>query len=92
METKADSKESKENNETKTPEPKKEDLKELGKNDDNETKDSKASQSASASQDAKMSDEEEAKWLKELNQQKGAYLYMLNKENKNEEDSNEKPW
>ena len=89
---KEDSKESKENNETKTPEPKKEDLKELGKNDDNETKDSKASQSASASQDAKMSDEEEAKWLKELNQQKGAYLYMLNKENKNEEDSNEKPW
>ena len=81
-----------ENNETKEPEPKKDELKELTKEDDNKTDDSKQEQNAQASEQTKMSDEEEAKWLNELNQQKGAYLYMLNKENKNEEDSNEKPW
>ena len=40
----------------------------------------------------KMSDAEEAKWLKELNKQQSTYLYMLNKNNKVEENSNERPW
>ncbi|WP_457747273.1 VWA domain-containing protein [Sulfurimonas sp.] len=40
----------------------------------------------------KMSDAEEAKWLKALNKQQSTYLYMLNKNNKVEENPNEKPW
>jgi Ca-activated chloride channel family protein len=39
-----------------------------------------------------MSDAEEKKWLKALNQQKNSYLYMLNKEKPMKENENEKPW
>lgn len=40
----------------------------------------------------KMSDAEEKKWLKKLNQQQKSYLYMLNNNQKNQENTNEKPW
>ena len=39
-----------------------------------------------------MSDEEQKKWMKALNSQHATYLYQLNKENKFEEKSDEKPW
>ena len=40
----------------------------------------------------KMSNEEEKKWLQKLNQQQNTYMYRLNKQNNEKEDSNEKPW
>ncbi len=75
---------------------KKEQLKQL-KSEKQEQKKKDEKQKASAAQAAhqedKMSDAEEAKWLKQLNKQPSTYLYMLNKQNnKYEEDSNAKPW
>ncbi|WP_418641161.1 VWA domain-containing protein [Sulfurimonas sp. ST-27] len=59
-------------------------------------KDKKKSASASAAQAEKMknrmSDAEEAKWLKSLNNEQSTYLYRLNQSNKKKENSNEKPW
>lgn len=49
------------------------------------------SQNAASMQD-KMSNAEEKKWLKKLNQRQSSYLYMLNKNQKNQESTNEKPW
>jgi Ca-activated chloride channel family protein len=40
----------------------------------------------------KMSDKEMKKWMQKLNGKQRTYLYKLNKENKYEENSNEKPW
>ena len=40
----------------------------------------------------KMSDEEEKKWLKQLNKQQSTYLYRLNDENYKQENSDDKPW
>jgi Ca-activated chloride channel family protein len=40
----------------------------------------------------KMSDAEEKKWLNQLNKQQSTYIYMLNKQNKVKEDTNEMPW
>jgi len=39
-----------------------------------------------------MSDAEEAKWLKALNNEQSTYLYRLNQSSKKKENSNEKPW
>ena len=39
-----------------------------------------------------MSDAEEEKWLKQLNQQQNTYMYMLNDNKAKERDSDEKPW
>ncbi|QSZ41272.1 VWA domain-containing protein [Sulfurimonas aquatica] len=39
-----------------------------------------------------MSDEEQNKWLKQLNKQQNTYMYMLNQENKVEENEDAKPW
>ncbi|QOP43119.1 VWA domain-containing protein [Sulfurimonas sediminis] len=59
-------------------------------------KDKKKSASVSAAQAEKMknrmSDAEEAKWLKSLNSEQSTYLYRLNQSNKKKENSNEKPW
>ena len=41
---------------------------------------------------SKMSDAEEAKWIKALNNGQDTYLYRLNKSSKKKENSNEKPW
>ncbi len=41
---------------------------------------------------SKMSDAEEAKWLKTLNNDQSTYLYRLNQSNKKKENSYEKPW
>jgi Ca-activated chloride channel family protein len=60
-----------------------------------EDKKKESNSNASSAQDikeAKMSDAEEAKWLKELNKQQNTYLYMLNKPSHKEENTNEKPW
>jgi Ca-activated chloride channel family protein len=73
---------------------KKEKLKELGKDDkkQDKSKQPNKTQGAVKNRQDKMSNAEEAKWLGKLNQQKNTYMYRLNKENKQEEDSNEKPW
>ncbi|UCN01012.1 VWA domain-containing protein [Sulfurimonas sp. SWIR-19] len=59
-------------------------------------KDKKKPASVSAAQAEKMknrmSDAEEAKWLKSLNNEQSTYLYRLNQSNKKKENSNEKPW
>jgi Ca-activated chloride channel family protein len=39
-----------------------------------------------------MSDAEEKKWLKALNQDQNSYLYMLSPNNTKKDNSNEKPW
>lgn len=69
---------------------KKEQLKELDKKD--KDKKSQSQKAMSAQQEDKMSNAEEKKWLNQLNQQKNTYLYRLNNENNNMEDSNAKPW
>ena len=40
----------------------------------------------------KMSEAEEKKWLKHLQKNQSTFMYRLNKNNKYEENSNEKPW
>ena len=40
----------------------------------------------------KMSDLEEAKWVKKLNSNQNTYLYRLNKETIENDEKNEKPW
>lgn len=59
-------------------------------------KDNKKPASVSAAQAVKiknkMSDAEEAKWLKALNNNQNTYLYRLNQSSKKKENSNEKPW
>ena len=40
----------------------------------------------------RMSDAEEAKWLKRLNSEQNTYLYRLNQSRKIKEKSDEKPW
>ena len=88
-----DSKESQDANKTKEQEQKRDKLKELDKNDDDKSQEkNKENAFQGAVDEFKMSDAEEAKWLKKLNQQKNTYMYMLNNEDKHEEDSNEKPW
>ncbi|MFK5938533.1 MAG: VWA domain-containing protein [Sulfurimonas sp.] len=78
----------------KKEEEKKKKLKELGKDDKKQDKAKQPNERQGAVQNKKeeMSNAEEAKWLGKLNSQKNTYMYMLNKENKLEEDSNEKPW
>ena len=65
----------------------------MDKNDDDKSQEKNKENAFQVAVDEfKMSDAEEAKWLKKLNQQKNTYMYMLNNEDKHEEDSNEKPW
>lgn len=45
-----------------------------------------------AQQEAKMSDEEQMKWLKQLNKNQNTYLYRLNNNKSIKDMSNEKPW
>ena len=40
----------------------------------------------------KMSEAEEKKWMKQLNKSQSTFLYKLNKQNKFEEQTDEKPW
>ena len=55
-------------------------------------KDQKKSQVQNNTKKNEMSDAEEKKWLKKLNQQPSTYLYKLNTNNSIEEHSNENPW
>jgi len=91
MKSKKEQEESKseENNETK-PQKKKDDLEQLKKQDDNKTKDSSSSPHAMNSD--KMSDAEEAKWLKQLNMNKNTFMYKLNDSKPQERKTDEKPW
>lgn len=77
------------NNETKA-QKKKEDLKELDK--DKENNQNNKSSSAKDMQQVKMSEAEEKKWLKELNQNQNGYMYMLGRQKPKEDNSDEKPW
>jgi len=90
MKSKKESEEAKsqENNETKQ-EKQKQDLKELDKKEENKTQEKS---NAASAQQSKMSDAEEAKWLKELNQRQNTFMYMLNNQNEKKESSDEKPW
>ena len=66
------------------------------KQKEDEQKKDKKSAVAKSAQSAKiknkMSDAEEAKWLKALNNEQNTYLYRLNQSSKKKENSNEKPW
>lgn len=68
----------------------KDDLKEL----DEDKKEKKYSKSSAQTdlQQVKMSDAEEKKWLKELNQNQNSYMYMLGNQKPKEDNSDEKPW
>jgi len=81
-------KESEDSNKTKEQKPK-DDLEKLNK--DNNSSKSQQEAGMKKSQEI-MSDAEQAKWLKQLNSQQNTYMYMLNKQKYNKEDSNEKPW
>ncbi|WP_457750396.1 VWA domain-containing protein [Sulfurimonas sp.] len=67
---------------------------EAGKKKENKEKKKPASfQSGQAAKmKSKMSDAEEAKWLKRLNNEQNTYLYRLNQSTMKKENSNEKPW
>ena len=71
-------------------------LKELKANKKNEKADKKKSASMRQMQQKnmknKMSDAEEKKWLKSLDNKQSSYLYMLNKQKPIKENKNEKPW
>ena len=87
----------KENKGKKSPEKKKDSLKELQEKKEKAAKKKKSAASAAAAQPKdmknKMSEAEEQKWLKQLNKQQSTFLYMLNNNNKvKKEDTNEKPW
>ena len=81
----------KDNNSTQE---KKQELKELDKKDENSSKEPKQEQMQKSlpAQAQKMSDAEEQKWLKALNSKQNTYMYMLNKNSKREEHSDETPW
>ena len=69
---------------------KKDDLKELKSDDNNNSKSS--SDSSNELNKDEMSDAEETKWIKQLNQQKSTYMYKLNKQKPKKENLDEKPW
>lgn len=101
-----DSNSSKEKNEKKQNE--NETPKEKEKQDTNETKseqqkeesqapkveDSNATKEANSKNttESKMSDPEEQKWLEQLNMEQNTYMYMLNDQKSQKENSDEKPW
>jgi len=62
------------------------------KEDKKDTKTQKAMNAKAMPMKDKMSDAEEAKWLKKLNKRQNTYLYKLNSSKFNKEESNEKPW
>ena len=65
-------------------------LKELDKSDENSSK--KEGQVEPKDIKSKMSDKEEAKWLKAINSQQSTFMYMLNNQRNRETDLDEKPW
>jgi len=70
---------------------KKQDLKKLNK-DEKDDKKSKSINKQPMQMKDKMSNAEEAKWLKQLNLQKNTYLYKLNTKKHKEVNTDEKPW
>ncbi len=79
----------KQKDKTKAKEEKAKELKDKGKKEKSSQKTSSAN---AVPLKAKMSDAEEQKWLKKLNKDQSSYLYRLNKNQKNEDNTNEKPW
>lgn len=71
---------------------KKEQEKKSKKLEELKSKKGDASKEQKIPQAKKMSDEEQAKWLKTLNKKQGTYLYMLNKQQTKQEMKDEKPW
>ncbi|MDY0124060.1 VWA domain-containing protein [Sulfurimonas sp.] len=65
---------------------KEKDIKEDEKNDEN------GSHGSAEMQNETMSDEEEQKWIKQLNSGNATFLYRLNDEETTEKNSDEKPW
>jgi len=64
----------------------KQDIKEDEKSDNN------GSLGEGAMQEEAMSDEEEQKWIEQLNTSNATFLYRLNEEEATKKDQNEKPW
>lgn len=66
-------------------------LEELKKDKKEETKEEKAGAPLADGKD-NMSDAEEEKWIQKLNSQQNTFMYMLNDNKFDEENSDEKPW
>ena len=91
----SDKKDNKEKKDAKSSKDKKskEDATKKEKKKDELNKDNNSSQKSQVKPvSTKMSDAEQAKWLKQLNSQQSTYMYMLNKPQLNKENSDEKPW
>ncbi len=71
---------------------KKEDLKKLKKDEKKKDEDNSKAGAPQELSKEKMSEAEEQKWLKQLNMNKNTYMYKLNKEQKQYEGGDEKPW
>lgn len=68
---------------------KKDDVEELDKDKEEQTA---KEETPSNMQKVEMSDAEQEKWLNKLNEQQNTYMYMLNDNQHNEENLDEKPW
>ena len=88
-EKKNDEEKTDEDKKKKEQEKKKDGLEKLNPEKKDKEKDSKLSNQAKPEQ---MSDAEEQKWLDKLNNQQNTYMYMLNNDNKQEENTDAKPW
>jgi len=67
-------------------------LKELDKKEKNDSKSKSSANAMPSSAQEHMSDEEERKWLKQLNSEQNTYMYMLDNQKPKKENSDEKPW
>ncbi len=75
-------------NQTNEQKEQKQELQELDKNENNQTKEA----SPHNIPKKEMSDAEEQKWIQQLNLEKNTYMYRLNNQKIQKDDSNEKPW
>ena len=78
-------------NQTKA-EQEKQGLKELDKKEKNDSKSKSSANAMPSSAQEKMSDEEERKWLNQLNSEQNTYMYILGNQKPKKENSDEKPW
>ena len=89
------SEKSEEEKKSKEQEEKQKSEQEKKKDEAKELEDNNATQSQAEQQQVmkhEMSDEEQMKWLNQLNKEQNTYLYMLNPESRAEENENDKPW
>jgi Ca-activated chloride channel family protein len=93
MKTKKEQEDSKKQNEEQNKKQEKQKLENLSKDKTKDkTKSSSNQQLSSVKNQNKMSDAEEKKWLKHLNQNQNTFMYKLNETKPQERENNEKPW